>query len=139
MTLATSDLTTDLQTAALAVLRANAAKAAADAADKAAKAAFKAIAERAGADTVTVTDGDHAGAKVSLVEQPRLAYDADTLKNLVATGEVTKGAYYLVTERVIDPKEFRAALALGRLTEGAADKVTTVTYTTRVVATVPKQ
>jgi hypothetical protein len=138
MTATDLDTTVALRAAAVAVLQANAAKAAADAADKAAKAAFKNLAQQATTDTVTVHGGEYDGAKVSLVIQPRRTYDADALKGFVGT-EVTRGAWLLATDRVIDPKAFAELVRIGRIGEAVADKVTNVTEVTKVVATVPKQ
>ena len=138
MTATDLDTTVALRAAAQAVLRANAAKAEADRADKEAKAAFRKLADAAGTDTVVVHGGEYDGAKVALVVQPRRTYDADVLKRFVGT-DVTRGAWLLATDRVIDPKAFTELVRIGRIPEAVADKVTHVTPITKVVATVPKQ
>lgn len=131
--------TTTIQEAAEALIRANIARAAADKAEKECKARFADLAAEAGETAVVITDGDLAGAKVSVVTADRAGYDIEVLKDLFATGGVSRGAYYFVTQRSVDAAAWKEAIRTGRISEAAADKVVSHTPVERIVVTVPRE
>lgn len=113
----------NLNTATTAIIEARRAADAAEKALKAAQAAFVDAAEQAGVEYVETDDG----IRVAVEHRPRRTIDLSVLKDNLPLAVVAE-----VIKESVDTKAFDAAVELGAIAEGVADKAVTVKTSTQV-------
>ena len=112
-----------LNKATEAIIEARRAAAAADDALKAAQAEFITAAENAGIEFVETDEG----IRVAVEHRPRRTINLDVLKENLPLAVVAE-----VIKEGVDTKAFDAAVELGAISEGVADKAITVKTSTQV-------
>jgi hypothetical protein len=112
-----------LNKATEAIIEARRAAAAADDALKAAQAEFITAAENAGIEFVETDEG----IRVAVEHRPRRTINLDVLKENLPLAVVAE-----VIKEGVDTKAFDAAVELGAISDGVADKAVTVKTSTQV-------
>ena len=113
----------NLNKATEAIIQARRAAAAAEDALKAAQTEFVAAAEAAGIEFVETDEG----IRVAVEHRPRRTINLDVLKENLPLAVVAE-----VIKEGVDTKAFDAAVELGAISEGVADKAVTVKTSTQV-------